>query len=151
MMKGGSKPRALRPLPALSSSAIVIEEIVTSGQLPFSGLHDTPIGSKSPQKCTRPPSTSNDTVPPIFSPGIIPLKYQVPKSLHNRAQNHNGGSQRKGLSWLHTSPVIQQTLECRQLVFTPRCFLAALITLGAIFLLVSDIQIVEFADLQLRE
>ena len=150
MMRDDCKPRALRPLPALVNSAIVIEEVDSSGHLPSGGVFDTAIGIKSPKKS----ATSNDhavIVPPLFSPGLIPLKYQVPKSLHARVQNQNGGSPRKGLRWLHTSPVIQQSLECRQLVFTPRCFLGALIAIGAIFLLVIDVQFFNFTDLQLRE
>ena len=141
MKKGGSRPRALRPLPALSNSAIVIEEIVSSGKLPSAGLHDTAIGSRSPQK-SAPSQSTNDhapIAPPLFSPEIIPLKYQVPRSLHNRVQNQNGRSQ--GVPWLQTSDLIQQSLKCRQLVFTPRCFLGALITLGAIFLLVRNVQL----------
>jgi hypothetical protein len=140
-MQSVLKSRALRPLPTLANSAVVIKEIDSTGNLlPFEGLHDTKIRSKILQQAAPSQSISNDeavTAPALFGPGLIPLKYQVPKSLHHRVQNHNGVSQRNALSWLHTSPLIQQSLECRQLVYTPRCFLGALITLGAIFLMVS--------------
>jgi hypothetical protein len=82
---------------------------------------------------------------PLFGSGLIPLKYQA-SDVADASKNKSGryGSE---FRWLRESSLVQQTLPCKQFVYTPRCFLSIALSVGAVFLAVSIPKAMAFLSL----